>query len=48
MIKCPRCGNESIKELRLKGLIIRTCLVKDCKYRLTINLINNTVRTDKD
>lgn len=48
MNKCPRCGNESIKIIRLFGLIIYTCLFKNCKYRMSVDIINNKVRTDRD
>jgi hypothetical protein len=48
MTKCPRCGNESIKTIKMLGLTIITCIFKGCKYRLTIDLINNKVRTDKE
>lgn len=48
MTKCPRCGNESIKTIKMFGLTIITCIFKDCKYRMSIDLRNNKVRTDKE
>ena len=48
MDKCPYCGNETIKMIRMLGLHIYHCIFKGCKYRLTIDLMNKKVRTDKD
>ena len=48
MIKCPYCGNETIKIIRMLGLHIHHCIFKGCTYRLTIDLTNNKVRTDKE
>ena len=48
MIKCPDCKNESIKIIKRLGITIYYCIFKNCGHRLTIDLINNKVYTNKN
>ena len=47
MTKCPYCDNESVIRIKMLGLTIIRCIFRDCKYMLTIDIINNKVKTDK-